>query len=100
MEQGVEKEAFQHFVDYWLGGMAEQAEALREPIKQLPKELELIKRLHILALLYAGQLTQHRENLDALPARLSNLPLKLWWYEKRGFTPLAPSVEPTTDPDR
>lgn len=83
IEQGLEKEAFQHLMAYWMQEIAEQAASLSEDIKALPTELHLIKRLHIVALLYANALKKAGGNPGALPRRLPNLPLKLWWQGKK-----------------
>ncbi len=75
IEAGLEKEAFAHLMDFWMGELQSRADALRGDIKTAPK---LIKRLHLAALLYARALQKVGGNPAALPRRLPNLPLRLW----------------------
>lgn len=78
IEQGVEAEALRHFVRYWLGDIAHHAGELKDDIKALPDSVSFIKRLHVITLLYANRLKEVDGDLSQLPARLPNLPLKLW----------------------
>lgn len=83
LEQGLEREAFGHFMAWWLEEADRQASALEPEIRALPRRLRLIRRLHKAALLYARALKHAGGDPSAMARRLPNLPLRLWWG---GFT--------------
>lgn len=95
IEQGVEKEAFAHLMDYWLRELQQLSAELSEPVRALPSNAALIKRLHLVALLYAQEIARNPYHPAQIAPQLPNLALRLWWHEKRGFkrleTPLSSS---------
>lgn len=82
VEQGLEKEAFAHFYDYWMQETRRQAGILHADVAALPNSLALIKRLHLLALMHAKSLLKADGDYSRLPLYLPNLPIKLWWRSK------------------
>lgn len=82
IEHGLEKEAFGHFMDYWMQECRALADDVRREMKSLPPSL--IKRFHIVALLYAKSIQNAGSNPVLISRKLANLPVKLWWYERRG----------------